>query len=477
MVEQSSAIEALLVTTVLDIRPDDSDLTIALKQIRSRAYRYVIFDNYYRGRHYLAFATDKFRNAFGNLFRKFALNMCPAVCDAVSDNLQVTGFGVEKGPAKLGKDAWSIWQSNRMDQRAGEIHKEVVKSGDAYAIVWPDADGDPIIYPQPASLCTVYYDAEQPGTILWGAKFWRAADRRIRCNLYYSDRIEKYVTRSPNPNGLPDKGSSFIRFKVDGEAWPLKNEYGAVPVFHFANNADVGHPGISELATVVPLQDALNKSVLDMMVAMEFVAFPQRWATGIELTLDKAGKPVVPFTPGVERLWGLESENAKFGEFAQADLKNFLAVKKDFKLDIALVSGTPLFYFNLQDGASGRATSGEALKTLEKRHVKKVADRMATFGNVWEDVMTLATQMSSGRSAIRLTTQWNDPFAPTANELLTNLTLKKALGIPDEQLWKEAGYADEDITRMQQLNATRRQQAVQDFNAGMLGQPGDGSQA
>lgn len=457
-----SAIETLLADRILTISLGDSDLTIALKQVRARAARYVVFENYYRGKHDLAFATDKFKNAFGDLFRKFALNMCPAVCDAVSDNLQVSSFGVEKGPAKLAKAAWSLWQDNRMDQRAGEVHKEAVKNGDAYVIVWPNADGQPVIYPQSASVCTVYYDLEQPGRILWGAKFWRAADMRIRGNLYYANRIEKYVTRSPNPNGLPEKDSSFIRFKVEGEPWPLVNEYGMVPVFHFANNADVGQPGISELDPVVPLQNALNKSVLDMMVAMEFAAFHQRWATGIELSLNDQGEPVPPFIPGVERLWTTESTEAKFGEFSIADLEKFLLVKKDFKLDIALVSATPLHYFNLQ---TGDVPSGEALKTLEKRHVKKVCDRMATYGNVWEDVMSLALQMSTDRTTVRLTTQWDDPFAPTENEKLDTLNQKKSLGIPEEQLWREAGYADEDITRMQQLNAAKREANLRDFNA------------
>ena len=33
----------------------------------------------------------------------------------------------------------------------------------------------------------------------------------------------------------------------------------------------------------MPVQDGLNKSVLDMLVAMEFSAFRQRWAAGIEV--------------------------------------------------------------------------------------------------------------------------------------------------------------------------------------------------
>jgi len=57
--------------------------------------RYERAERYYRGSHDLAFASAKFQNAFGALFREFALNLCPAVCDSVRDKLIVKGFGVE----------------------------------------------------------------------------------------------------------------------------------------------------------------------------------------------------------------------------------------------------------------------------------------------------------------------------------------------------------------------------------------------
>lgn len=439
----------------------DSDLTRALKQMKANAERYHTCDQYYRGVHQLCFATDKFKNAFGDLFRAFADNLCPAVCDAVTDNLQVTGFGVESGTAETANKAWELWQENRMDQRAGEVHLEAVRAGDSYVIVWPDADGKPIIYPQDAQACTVGYDVEQPGKVLWGAKFWRLVDKTIRANLYYADRIEKYITRATSPNGLPDKDQAFIKFEVEGEAWPLSHDYGAVPLFHFANNASVGQMGNSELVAVVPLQDALNKAVLDMMVAMEFAAFRQRWATGIEVTLGEDGKPIAPFVPGVERLWTTDSENAKFGEFNPSELKQFLDVQNDFRLEIARVSATPLHYLNLQDG---QVPSGEALKTLEKRHVRKVKDRMTTFGNVWEDVMNFALKIASVEET-RLSTEWADPFGPSDMEKLNVLQAKKVIGIPEEQLWEEAGYAESDITKMAQMNADKREQARRDFNA------------
>ena len=152
----------------------------AIEDLRITSRRYAKFERYYNGLHELSFATEKFANAFGTQFREFAMNLCPAVCDAVRDKLKITSFGVEEGPTDAGCDAMSIWDRNRMALRSGEVHKEALKNGDAYAIVWPDEQGRARIYPNNAANISVTYDEEAPGRITRAAKFWRTADRQRR---------------------------------------------------------------------------------------------------------------------------------------------------------------------------------------------------------------------------------------------------------------------------------------------------------
>src|SRR5438477_722440 len=73
----------------------NTDLQQALDNFRLQATRYAKYQRYYDGKHDLAFATEKFQNTFGSLFREFALNLCPVICDAVRDKLRVTGFSIE----------------------------------------------------------------------------------------------------------------------------------------------------------------------------------------------------------------------------------------------------------------------------------------------------------------------------------------------------------------------------------------------
>lgn len=423
---------------------DNAVLKSALVRINNNMDDYRQFARYYAGNHNLAFATSKYRTAFGNMFSAFSDNLMPSVVDPLADRMQIEGFGVEEGDESAGAQAWAMWKKNRMERRAGEAHLEALKSGDCYVLVWPDGDGNPTIYANKAELWTVEYDSENPGTMLWAAKVW-VVSTKVRVNIYYSDRIEKYISQKEITN-LPTDPDVFEPFYEEGEAWPMMNPYGRVPVFHFANNASVGELGQSELANVIPIQDALNKSVTDMMVAMEFVALPQRWVTGLEVPTDPAtGKPLqTPFTTGVDRIWATDNPDAKFGEFGASSLDQFINVQESFRSEIARISATPLHYLLLQPG---NFPSGESLKTAEVRFLSKVRDRMSSFGEQWCAVMEFCLEIA-GMSGVRLTIDWKNPQPHSEKEAVDTAKVKLEMGIPLTQILKELNYTDEEIATM-----------------------------
>jgi len=460
----------------------NKDIEQAITQLRLNAERYAKAERYYNGQHDLSFATEKFQNTFGTLFREFALNLCPVIVDAVRDKLRVVGFSVEdagrvssphvskgadrdagalphgratdtaSGTAALAR---SIWQRNRMGTRAGEVHKEALKTGDSYLIVWPDAQGRAIFYPNKAANIFVATDESSPGRVTWAAKAWRTSDKRVRLNLFYPDRIEKYVSPKSKVQGPMSGGteiSSGVDFStLDFGPWTLDgdpviaNPYGIVPVFHFANNADLGTHGRSELEAAMPVQDGLNKSVLDMLVAMEFAAYRQRWAAGIELEYDDEGKPISPFKSGVDSIWLSGKPDARFGDFEASELDQFLRVKDSFRIDMASVTGTPLHYFLQQTGGF---PSGESLKKAETRFLAKVRDRQESFGQVWADALSFALLIEGQGRDVSLITEWEDPAPLAEREFLENILLKKQIGLPVEQALLEAGYGAADVKAM-----------------------------
>jgi hypothetical protein len=424
-------------------------IAAALADLRARSPQYQHYTDYYFGNHRLTFATDKFRNAFGDMFAAFADNLCAAPVDAVADRLEVEGFEAIDGKDEVAQLAWNLWNLSRMDRHAGETHMEALRTGDAYVIIWPDADGNPIIHPNRAGQVTVQYDEERPDLILWAVKVWITNDDHARVNVYFPDRTEKYVTTNEVKGTLPEKDTELRPYEVEGEPWPLPNPYDTVPVFHFGNNAGIGEFGHSELINVIPLQDALNKSIADMLVAMEFVALPQRWITGVEVPTDHTtGKPMEIFTPGADRVWAIGAEDARFGQFDPANLSQFITVQEMFRTEIARISGIPLHYLMLMQG---NFPSGEALRTAEGRFVSKVRDRQVAYGNVWEDVMQLAVKMHSGAD-VELSTKWRNASPRSERELVEIGRHKQVLDVSKKQIWRELGYTEDQIEKMDEDN-------------------------
>lgn len=278
--------------------------------------------------------------------------------------------------------------------------------------------------------------------------FWRTADKHTRLNLFYPDRIERYITAKPSEGTLPEarefipyvQSTNFSLHSAPNEkqakACTLNNPYGIVPVFHFANNADIGAFGRSELESAIPVQDGLNKSVLDMLVAMEYSAFRQRWVAGLEVQTDADGNAIPPFKAGVNNLWTTPNEKAHFGDFGTSDLDQFLKVKDSFRIDMASVTGTPMYY--LLPHTRG-FPSGEAMQRAESRFIAKVRDRQSAFGQTWADIMQFAARID-GLGEIQIETRWEDPSQTTERERLETILLKRRIGLSAEEALSEAGY-------------------------------------
>ena len=424
----------------------------ALKQFndsKAKARR-KLYADYDAGRHQLNFATDKFLSTFGTTFQALSENLCPLVIDSLNDTLQIEGFVPTKVSGKraiagIRSDLDEIWRANRMQRRAGEIHRDALLFEESFAIVWPDREDPrlPIIYPNVAGSVVARFHPTKLGMCIEGAKWWIEAGK-IRLTLYFTDRIEKYVSTSAQ-TWLPASAIGFRPFYEpdDSEPWPLPNPFGKVPIFRFVNDPGVDGAGKGELRDVIPLQNGLNKSLCDMMVAAEFEAFAQRWATGLEVQKDKNQNPINPFRSGPGNIWTSNKADAKFGEFSRADLAKFIEVQNGWRGSIGRVSRTPLHQLVLD--TSGDWPSGEALKTACEPQTKKAIDRQLLFGSTWDDLARFCLEIR-GRADVSVETQWGDaaPRAAEAESWQTAISQQQA-GVSIDQTLRERGYSDEQI--------------------------------
>lgn len=420
-----------------------------------------LFDSYYRGDHRLAFASTKYREAFANLFRAFADNFCLLVVDAERERLNVDGFRMGPDPA-ADNDAWQIWQRNDLDARSAIAHTEALVKGICYVAVWRDENGQPLITIEDPMQVIVDQDFGGRGPRRAALKLWVDDSQLLFLTLYLPDRIEKWQSKKTLRAGTlftVDRWSNadeWERREIDGEEWPLPNALESVPIIPLVNNPRLSGDGRSEIAAVIPIQDAINKTIADMLVASEFGAFRQRWVTGIDIPLGDDGKPIEPFKTAVDRLWianGAEGEPAPtFGEFGQTDLAGYVNTVEMLVQHVASITKTPPHYLL---GQSGTFPSGEALKSTETGLVNKSRLAMRYFGEAWEEVMRLAFKvMGDERANVDDSeTIWRDPESKVQSELTDAVMKEQALGVPQEALWEKLGYSPQQIARFRRMNA------------------------
>lgn len=430
----------------------DDDLAWAVEDVRRRLDRYALHRDYYEGRHRLVFATEKYRNAFGDLFREFADNMCDDVVDESVDRLAVQAWeGVNDAQTKAAMEAWETLKG---EARLGVLARDSWALGDGFMIVWPASDGRARWHVQRPEQCAVRYDEDDPDRVAFFAKVWRDG-KRYRANLYYSDgTLARYATKGTSTGGGLPQARAFLPFvgtDVAGEPQEAvtKGDAEAVPAWHFPAD-ELGRYGRSVLSDVIPLQDALNKSVSDLLVSMERRAMPSRWATGVEVVRDPAtGEEVDPFDER-KPFWWTAAKDAAFGQFPQDSMADFLQVQDSLRLEIARKGALPVFSVPTSNGSTGGVPSGISLLVQEGRQVKRVKDwardHETDLCQMMAHTLTLnGTPTKPGD----LTITWADASTRDEKALLEGLQIKvNDLGVTRAKAQAEMGYTPEEIAEM-----------------------------
>lgn len=453
-----------------DLTPEQWIASLWTK-LDERTRRIQLFDDYYLGNQQLRFTTSKARETFGRDFGGFADNFCLLVVDAVEERLRVRGFRVGGG-SELDQNAAQIWKRNDMAIGSSMAHIEALVNEQSYAIVWLDPDDRTkaqITVESPFEVI-IECDRAYRGKRVAALKRWLDADKLWHAVLYLPDAIYKYVAAAPVRGSASianavKRADFWNRWEIESEEWPLPNPLGVVPVVPFTNMPRLApdQGGTSEIAAVVPLQDWLNKGAFDELIASEFVAFPQRVLVNVDIPTDENGQPIEAFKAGVNRIWFVKQAEGvslapQIEQFPQANLSPYADIINLIVDHIGAITKTPRHY--LLNPGGGTNFSGETLKALEAGLVSKVRRRMAHFGNSWEEVMAIAMRLEEGGryqpiEDDRIEVDWADPETRTeAQHVDAVVKIGSApINVPQEQLWKELGYTDEEIRRFKEMTS------------------------
>lgn len=446
-----------------------SDLISALNELRAARDGYEKAQAYYDGDVEERFASEFMRRVFAKSTDDFRVNLACRPVDAVLDRLEIAALTADADDVTEILNT-RVWTENQLELEAPQIHQATLMFGDAYGFVWPaeppDAEDDPepepdgehddtgvagvdVFYNSPLTV-RILYDPENPRRKRLAIKSWEEGsgdDTRVRVNLYYRDRIEKWISKPKTKAAKDEDFEPFIDESTD-ENGVMDNPWGEIPFFHFRTAAPYGRP---EHINAWGPQDALTKLVVNQMSASDFAAFPQRYGlvepgagtdddtdwgdTDAEDPEDKESSLV----SGPGSFWALRNYKA-VGEFAPVDVKNFLEPMSVYVRFMAAVTSTPMRWFD----PSGDVPSGESLRADDGPLTKKVNARQRWLAATWRDLAGFALKIL-GIKGVTVTVRWAPPQIISDLEGWQAIQAKQDAGVPVRQTLLEAGYTEAEV--------------------------------
>lgn len=413
----------------------------------AQSQRVNLYRRYYAGIHRLSYATEKFKEAFSRFFPPIADNWMQIVVDSPVERLRVVGFRFGGGQETddmfpVDEDARHLWQRNKLDLEARIVHTEAIKCGRAYLLVDPTPEDGPRITGEHPHQVYVHKDPDS-GDRLAAIKRWVGDDERIYATIYTPDALDKFVTRD-KVRDASIGGRNWVRRADDPGG---VNELKVVPMIPVENNPDMLYGGTSDLDVAIPIQDRINKLCLDLDVASEFTAAPQRYATGWDPPRDpKTGQPLKPAqqAAAVSRMLAFPEPDTKVGQLPAGDPSAWTTAIEMYVRHLGAVTKTPPHYL------LGQLVnvSGDGMKMAETGLVSKTIAKQDDFADPWEEAVSLAL----GKDAEDAEVLWADPESRTFSQIVdATVKMRDSLEVPIEIAWELLGLTPQQINRMRRM--------------------------
>ncbi|MFI2431979.1 phage portal protein [Streptomyces sp. NPDC018693] len=432
-----------------------------------------LYNDYYRGKHPLKFASSEFAKFHGQRYRDFADNWVQVVADSPVERLTVTGF-LADGETTADRDLWRVWQVNGLDADSQLGFLGAVTGARCFVLVWGDPDDPdmPVVTFEDASQCIVDYEPGSRRLRRAALKRWQDGNQDY-ATLYLKDEVWKFsrpLQQQDKSPQMADVDEEFKRWQPRDpeelrEPNPQPNPMGVVPMVELPNKPMLVKDPISDVAGVVAMQDAINLLWAQLFTASDYASFPQRVVLGAERPmipkLNSAGEivgkqPVDLDKFMVDRVAWITGKDAKIAEWQAANLAMYTSIIEVAVGHLAAQTRTPQHYLigkmaNLAEGA---------LLAAETGLVKRCDEKILWYGQGLREVGRLialakgeygkAQALRSGRVL------WADTESRSHAQMADALLKLKALGFPFEWLALRYGLTPTevaDVVAMRQAEA------------------------
>lgn len=417
-----------------------------LSQLGGETTRLDRIDRYARGAHDGPYMPRRASREYRLLAARAVTNVLPLVVNGLAQSLYVDGYRRSDTGAPAG--AWRWWQANGMDARQSAIHRAALSYGRAYVVVTPGADAVGGLVPHirgysPHRMIATYASDDDE----WPEYAVRVAPATVdgrpgrRIWLYDADAVHE-LTDSGDATGL-----RLVESSPHGA--------GVCPVVEFRHLPDLDGRAVGEIEPLIAIQDRVNQTVFDVLIAQTFSSFKVRTASGMTPKLDEHGNPV-PLPVDASRFLMAKDPDTKFGQLDETDIRPLLDSADAGIRHLAVISQTP------PSDLLGQIAnlSAEALAAARDGQTRKKIETQAVFGEQHEQVLRLADRIAGATDAADHEAQvsWRDIEARSLAQVADALgKLAQSLQIPVEGLWPRVpGVTQTDIETWQRLRSADR---------------------
>lgn len=398
------------------------------------------------------------------LAKRCITNVIPLLVGTPVQGLYVDGF--RPGNAKTSTSdqknpEWEHWQRSRLDARQAAVYSGAVSYGHSFAVTELTAPGskeavtkglsalrtaalfdDPANDDTPITAITVTQlpGPERPGkAILW--------DERGKYQVSFKSWTDTEIEKLAVSDGV---------------------RHGSIecPVTRFAATIDLDGRTMGIVEPVIALQDRINQTVFDLLVAQTYGSFKVRWATGMappvlmepvyeldvdgNFVLDASGEKIIedykprldsnglpipaPVNLNARRFMFGEDPTVKFGAIDGTPLEGYIRSVEMSIRQFSAISQIPPHHLlgeiiNL---------SAEALMAAETSLQRMISLFQTMFGESWERVFRLANQLEGRPSdEMKGEVRWREMESRSLAQAGDGLgKMAEKLGAPKKGLWR-----------------------------------------
>ncbi|MEW1705963.1 phage portal protein [Microbacterium sp. NPDC089190] len=401
-------------------------------------------------------------------------NYLPLLVKTFSQVMKVDGY--ESQSAADAVEPWDWWQRNRMDSRQTGLTRSAISFGAAYATVLPGEYGRGLKGPSISlysarKMTGLYQDPEADEWPMLSVAVDESSRGLQTLTLFDDEMVYRFGVEDRVPSLMSDiwsvpygsRSLVFIEASSHGLAVP--------PVVRYRDrNLLAGEEQFGVVEPLLRIQERINETTFEMLVAQYFQAFKQRYVLGW-VPKDQQEE----LRAGAARIWYLDEDPAdvKIEELPGGSPEPYIKTRESALRDFAAIGQVPVQTLGI-DGISN--ISDATLAGLEAAKNREGGEIMTSLGESHEQLLRLCALVDGNTVAADdygSEVRWRNfearSFAQTVDGLGKLATM---LGIPADALLEDVpGFTGQRLERvktaMQQQGATSRVQALVEAARGL----------